>query len=608
MDRNTVIAIVLSAIVIIAATTIQAVFFTPEIDQSAIEAQQTVETVENTAISSSTGASEAYGVLFEETGTEPALDKFHIENDVVDITFNPEGAVVDSVRLKEHKTDGQPSEFIFKDEDSVGAFMLYAGNDRTNPIDAAFNYNVKELSVEDGKITQVTFYRDFIDLETGKTFTISKIFAIPQNDEYMIQLVVDIETSDGSAIPLSFNGYSYNLSFGPQVGPEFENLSSNYDYRRVGILRNDKGGKTNVKYDKNGVYTYIPEEEDEYLDWMSLGGKYFVAIAIPETDGIIGEYSATNVTKDEGVSQENYIYLTRKATSSSSVKDVYSYYLGPQSSSDLVKYDRAQDNIFGLSEHRLKKASDTSWLGWLETILKWCLTLIYKVIPNYGVAIIIMTIVIKLILHPLTKRSMESTAKMGALQPKINEIKEKFPDDPQAQNMAMAKLYKEENIKPMSSCWPMLIQFPILIAFYGLLNNNIDLRGAMFIPGWITDLSIPETIYTLPFNIPFLGNKIHLLPILYTISMIFSMKITQQGTSAAAGQTGMMNFMTYGMPIIFFFILYNAPSGLLVYWSVMNVISIGTQIYVNKKKGSQFKLEEAKKEADRIASKKKKRR
>ena len=160
----------------------------------------------------------------------------------------------------------------------------------------------------------------------------------------------------------------------------------------------------------------------------------------------------------------------------------------------------------------------------------------------------------------------------------------------------MAKLYKEEGINPMGSCLPMLIQFPILIAFYGLLNKNIELRGAMFIPGWINDLSIPETIFTLPFNIPFLGNQVHLLPILYTFSMIFSMKITQSSSSVASGQQGMMKFMTYGMPIIFFFILYNAPSGLLLYWSVMNAITIGTQIYVNKKKGSVYKKEEEEKE------------
>ena len=160
----------------------------------------------------------------------------------------------------------------------------------------------------------------------------------------------------------------------------------------------------------------------------------------------------------------------------------------------------------------------------------------------------------------------------------------------------------------MSSCWPMLIQFPILIAFYGLLNKNIDLRGAMFIPGWITDLSIPETIFTLPFRIPFLGDQIHLLPILYTLTMIFSMKITQSASSAASGQAGMMKFMTYGMPLIFFFILYNAPSGLLVYWSATNIISIGSQVYVNKKKGTQFKLEIQKEDEEKALAKKKKRR
>ena len=106
----------------------------------------------------------------------------------------------------------------------------------------------------------------------------------------------------------------------------------------------------------------------------------------------------------------------------------------------------------------------------------------------------------------------------------------------------------------------------------------------MFIPGWIPDLSIPETVATLPFNLPFLGNEVHLLPIFYTVSMIFSMKITQSSSSGAGSQQGMMKMMTYGMPIMFFFVLYSAPSGLILYWSVMNAISIVQQIYTNKKK------------------------
>lgn len=599
MDRNTILAIVLCTIVIIFSTTIQAAFFSPVPTETTTET--IVENVDDSTISTY-GASNAYENDFYAIGDNPDSSTFIVENEVSSFTFDPVGATISSVKLKEHHTNGEPSEFIFKDSDDVNPFMLYVGDDKTNPIDAVFNYSINELT--DRNITQVSFSRDF-ETKDGRIFTINKIYAVPMNDEYMIQLVVNISTSDGGSIPLNYNGDAYTIGFGPQVGPEFESMSSSYDYRRINYLRDDRGGKSNVSY-SGGEYVYENFDEDEFIDWMSLTGKYFVAIGIPETRNIIDKYTATNMTYSEGVSQENYFYFTRTGTSDSVLTDVYSYYLGPQSATELDRYDNAADNVFGLEEHRLREAMDSSWLWWLESILNWCLSFIYRFIPNYGVAIIILTIIIKLLLHPLSKKGTESTAKMSALTPKLNEIKERYPDDPNAQNVAMAKLYKEEGINPMSSCWPMLIQFPILIAFYGLLNKNIDLRGAMFIPGWITDLSIPETIFTLPFNIPFLGNEIHLLPILYTLSMIFSMKITQ--SSSTAGQAGMMKFMTYGMPIIFFFILYNAPSGLLVYWSVTNIISIGTQVYVNKKKGTQFKLEIQKEDEEKALAKKKKRR
>lgn len=600
MDRNTIIAIVLSAIVIIVGTTLQATLFAPEFTET--PTTEVVETADGTVTvePSLSKASMAYGKDFTPYGEDPLSDTFIVESDAYIIEFDPKGASIEDIKLKKHLTNGEPSTFLFSDEEDPNAFMLYVGDDKTNPIDATFNYEIKHL---DMGITQVSFSRDFITND-GRIFTINKIFAIPENDEYMIQVVVRMDSKDGSTVPFNYDGASYTLSFGPQVGPEFDNIGNNYDYRRVDYLREDKGSKKIAKFDRNGLFVADPEES---LDWICLTGKYFSAIAMVETDGIIDEISATHKTYEEGVSQENYLYLTRNSGSTDTIDDLYSFYLGPQSSHDLGLYDRAQDNIFGLQEKRLKEALDSSWLGWLETALKWCLTMIYKVIPNYGVAIIILTILIKLALHPISKKGMESTAKMGALSPKIEEIKKKYPDDPQQQNLAMSKLYKEEGINPMGSCIPMLIQFPILIAFYGLLNKNIELRGAMFIPGWITDLSIPETIYTLPFNLPFLGNQIHLLPILYTFSMIFSMKITQQGTNTSS-QAGMMKFMTYGMPIIFFFIMYNAPSGLLLYWSVMNVISIGSQIWVNKKKKGQFVLEIQHKDEEKAQAKKKKRR
>ena len=308
-------------------------------------------------------------------------------------------------------------------------------------------------------------------------------------------------------------------------------------------------------------------------------------------------------TSGETLSQKNTIYMSRTASGDSKTTDVYSFYCGPQLSTTLGIYDNAKDNIFGLSNHNLKKALDVSWLSWLEKILKVLLEMFYFIIPNYGVAIILLTILTKLILIPLSKKGTESTAKMSALQPKLQEIQTKYKDDPEAQNAAMAKLYKEEGINPMGSCLPMLIQFPIFIGLYGLLNKDFSLRGAMFIPGWITDLSVPETIFTLPFNIPFIGADIHLLPIIYTASMIFSMKITQSATSGQAGSKGMTWFMTYGMSILFFFILYNAPSGLLVYWTMSNLLAILQQVYTNKKTVAGYKKEIEEKDAAKAQKK-----
>ena len=228
-------------------------------------------------------------------------------------------------------------------------------------------------------------------------------------------------------------------------------------------------------------------------------------------------------------------------------------------------YNKASDNGFGLSDLNLEKALDSSsWLGWLESILKWLLSFFYGLIPNYGVAIILLTILIKVILQPFSKKSMESTAKMQSLNPQMEELRAKYKDNPTKLNQEMGELYKKENINPLGGCLPMLFQFPIFIALYGLLNKHFELRGAMFIPGWIEDLSLPEHIINFaPLSLPVIGSYIRLLPILYGASMILSFKINQAGTTQQSGMSG--KFMMLGMPIMFFFILYNAPSGLLLY-------------------------------------------
>lgn len=588
MDRNTIIAIVLCVIVITVGMAFQQTLLAN--DESTVTETSTAEEVV---------LEENPGAVYTAVGSVDETSPFTITTQALSVTFNPVGATIESIHDEKNDVN-----LLLKEEGDESAFTLYWGDDRTRPIDDAFSYTTmeKSLSGKTDTVTLVVFSRTYREESTGREFTIEKKYAVPNNSEYMIQMNVTIYTNDGLEIPVNEADTMYTLSVGSQVGPEFDSLNGNYDYRRVYYKLSEKSKRKTVS---SGNFT-----SSDDIDWVGVVGKYFAFLIIPETDNIVTEVETVQETGDT-ISQKNTVYLSRAASGESRIDDVYSFYCGPQLSSTLGIYDNASDNVFGLKDHNLKKALDVSWLSWLETILKWALEGFNFITHNYGISIILLTVLVKLLLIPLSKKGTDSTAKMSAIQPKLQEIQEKYKDDPQAQNLAVSKLYKEEGINPMGSCLPLLIQFPIFIGLYGLLNKDFSLRGAMFIPGWINDLSIPETIFTLPFNLPFLGNKIHLLPILYTFSMIFSMKITQSATTSSQGSNkGMMWFMTYGMPLIFFFVLYNAPSGLLIYWSMSNLLSIIQQVYTNKKKVAGYRKEIEEKDAIKAQKKaeKKKRR
>ena len=581
MDRNTIIAVILCVIVITVGMAYQQTLLSNEFVET-----ETTEVTENIPVPVLASSS------FSPLGSDGDSSTFNVSSGSLDITFNPKGGTIESIYDKNNDVN-----LILTEDGDNNAFMLYWGKDKSSPIDDVFDYSVetKEIQGKNENITQVAFSRSYREETTGTEFVVEKKFAVPENDEYMIQMAVSLYTKDGSPIPINIDSQMYTVSVGSQVGPEFQSLNGNYDYRRVYYRLADKNSRKTVN---SGNFT-----SSDSMGWAGVVGKYFAFLLIPETQNVVTLTEAVQTT-GETIPQKNTIYMSRAASGESKTTDVYSFYCGPQLSSTLGIYDNAKDNIFGLSNHHLKKALDVSWLSWLEKILKVLLEVFYFLIPNYGVAIILLTILTKALLIPLSKKGTESTAKMSALQPKLQELQTKYKDDPEALNNAMAKLYKEDGINPMGSCWPMLIQFPIFIGLYGLLNKDFSLRGAMFIPGWITDLSIPETIFTLPFNIPFLGAQIHLLPILYTASMIFSMKITQSATSGqAAGSKGMTWFMTYGMSIMFFFILYNAPSGLLVYWTMSNLLAILQQVYTNKKTVAGFKKEIEEKDAAKAQKK-----
>ena len=274
--------------------------------------------------------------------------------------------------------------------------------------------------------------------------------------------------------------------------------------------------------------------------------------------------------------------VERRAFAESDVQDTYYFYFGPRNEKDLKVYNVAENNAWGFGGKRLTDSLQSSgWLSWLEIILKWCLEMIHKVVKNWGVAIIVMTILLKILLFPLSKKQSLGTLKMQQLQPKMKELQEKYKDNQQKLQAETAKLYQEAGYNPASGCLPMIFQFLLIFAMYNLFNNYFEFRGASFIKGWIPDLSAGDSVYTFKFNIPFLGNQLRILPIIYVASQLLFGKITNN--AAAAGQSaGMMKFMTYGMPLMFFFLFYNAPSGLLLYWTVSNIFQMGQQIVINK--------------------------
>jgi len=579
MDRNTIIAIILSVIVISVGLTIQSTFFAPQPEPTPVQTQETAPAVAQSATNAegpvATTREGTVPLAFDASsslvpmGADPSRERFTYDTGVFIIEFDPSGAGISSLRLKEHLDKGQPVELLFNNEQTPVSFLLYVGDDTTKPITAPFSYRVEG--------NKVVFSRSFAvagadGKATANVFTIQKTYNFSQSD-YLFEIVVDLRNSQNLSIPLNLNGFAYTLAFEPQLGPEFHQTpDGNYTYRRFYV---EKGGKKEAVKLKDGTYS-----TSDYITWAALASKYFSVIGIPDAT----RYSVTlTEAKSAEIPLESRMYFSRPVVKAANSSDVFRFYIGPQLKDHLTIYNEASQNGFGLKDLHLENALDSSsWLGWLENILKWLLSMFYKLIPNWGVAIILLTILIKIVLQPFSKKSMESTSKMQALNPQMEELRARYKDNPTKLNQEMGELYKREKINPLGGCLPLLFQFPIFIALYGLLNKHFELRGAMFIPGWIEDLSLPESIINFaPVSLPLLGSDIRLLPILYGASMIFSFRINQTGTPQS-GMTG--KFMMYGMPIMFFFMLYNAPSGLLLYWMIQNIISIGQQIYVNNKR------------------------
>ena len=212
------------------------------------------------------------------------------------------------------------------------------------------------------------------------------------------------------------------------------------------------------------------------------------------------------------------------------------------------------------------------------------LTRMHDYIPNYGVVLIIFSLLVKILVYPLTKKSYQSTSAMQEIQPEVNKLREKFKNNPQKLNQATMELYKKKGVNPLGTCFPMLLQMPLLFALFTVFRSTIELRGEPFV-FWIKDLSAPDVLFYLPFKIPLYGNYVCALPILMALSMYAQQKMMQpnNATGPQADQQKMMQYFMMG----FFFLLFNSfPSGLNLYYTLFNILTIAQQKLTKNEKAA----------------------
>ena len=580
MERNTILAVVLSTVVLIVFYVLQGMFFSPASPAAPAGTQYEPPPVTAAAPGIFEEARELpppVGTQLEEitqTAAEPSfseeglnigpqvLEYVTIETELLIVTLTNAGGNMVSWKLKEHFDNQNNVDMIFSGTSQAQAFSIAFGGLDAQPVSSLFYVDrISEHSVE--------FYRDFTipgDASAG-TFRLIKRYDFKPSD-YMFELTVTLD--GGFSVPqFNFAGNAYTLAFGPQIGPRFEKLDNRYDYRQYFVFANGK--RRNVKVSDGPI--------DTRPAWAAISGKYFAFIAIP----YLAQYSLDFSERAEpGIPSASRLSIIRPAINASRVSDTYRFYMGPKSQEALVIYNTGR-NEFGLRDtHLVEAASTRGILAPLERLLKWLLLFFNKIAPNYGISIILLTLFIKIVFFPLTKKGSEATLRMQALAPKIKEIQDKHKGNPQKLQAEMGNFYKQEGYNPISGCLPMLLQIPIFIAMYNLFNNHFDLRGAMFIPGWIHDLSVPESIVDFPegFSLPLLGwTALRGLPFIYVGSQLIYGKVTQTPGQQSNSQ---MKMMLYVMPIAFFFILYNVPSGLLIYWIFSNVLTLVQQVIINK--------------------------
>ena len=493
-----------------------------------------------------------------------------VETDLYEAQFSSKGATLVSFELKQYKKFDQETPIQLVDSTKSGALGMFFTTPASRNVDTRSFYfdvdtNSDLITLNEGDdSTSIRFTAQVGDGQIVQTYTFK-----PGTYEVGLNIVQEnaraFTTRDG-----------YDLFWDGGI-PFSEDSPSTEAIKTASYARS---GKDVVGITLDGE-TYEEQGLRGSISWVGVKNQYFAAVIIPsgQTRGaeLIGE--RTGELDDPNIIEDYEARL--QMPPSEGAAENFRLYLGPMEYTRIAAYDLG---IYDMVDY-----------GWdffeflTRPIAKFVFIPLFNFldnfIPSYGIIIIIMAFLIKGAVYPLTKKSYRSMAQMRDLQPKIEAIKEKYGDNPQKQQEATMKLYKESGVNPLGGCMPMLFQYPVIIALWQFLPQSIEIRQQGFL--WANDLSAPDIILNLPFEIPLYGDFVAGFCLLMGISMIFQMRL-----QASPSTNPQAKMIMYFMPAMIFFIFNKWAAGLNLYYLCYNVLTAIQQKFINRNLEAEKKLEE----------------
>ena len=478
-----------------------------------------------------------------------------LANDKLEIEFSTKGAQVYSVKINDYMTFDSTALYLIKPDMSEYNIGIYAG-ESVNTKDLVFN------------VAEVTDSSVVMRLPFAQGGYIEQSYWLTEGS-YMLQNELSFVGMD-EVIPRNVSMFDIDWSF---VIPRLEKGYKNEkQYSKMNYYFSGDKKPEVIARGKDGS-----KRVDTRLAWFAFQQQFFSAIMTPANEFASADFNVKYFTEDDP--SRNLMACSAKLRSEytpmpGKVTLPYEIYFGPNDYRTLKSFDNKYEKIVPLGGWMV------AWFSRLVIIP--CFDLLGRFIHNYGIVILLMTLLIKLLISPLTIKSYKSTAKMQVIKPEIDKLNAKYPNEKDAmkKQQAMMALYQKAGISPMGGCLPMLLQMPILFAMFRFFPASIELRQQKFL--WADDLSAYDSIWDFVVNVPLIGYHLSLFALLMALTMFFYSKMSSSQMSDDPNMAGMKFMSVWMMPIMMFFICNNLSSALSYYYLLSNIITMVMTWYIRK--------------------------